>query len=59
MKRVLFILGVLEDEDVDWLINTGRRQSPQPGDIFIQEGQPSEEILFDPGWFFRSIGVSP
>jgi CRP/FNR family cyclic AMP-dependent transcriptional regulator len=44
MKRVLFILGVLEDEDVDWLITTGRRQALNPGDILIREGQPGEEI---------------
>jgi CRP/FNR family cyclic AMP-dependent transcriptional regulator len=45
MKRALFILGVLEDEDVDWLINTGRRQALEPSEILIQEGQLSEEIF--------------
>jgi len=25
MNRVMFILGVLEDEDVDWLIDAGQR----------------------------------
>jgi CRP/FNR family cyclic AMP-dependent transcriptional regulator len=45
MKRVLFILGVLEDEDVDWLINTGRRQTLEPDEVLIQEGQLSEEIF--------------
>jgi len=31
MQRALFILGILEDEDVDWLISVGQRQEPAPG----------------------------
>lgn len=45
MKRVLFVLGVLEDEDVDWLITSGERQELQPGDRLIQEGQPCSSIF--------------
>lgn len=45
MKRVVFILGVLEDEDVDWLISTGERRELGPGDILIQEGNLSEDIF--------------
>ncbi len=45
MKRIVFVLGVLEDEDVDWLISTGQRQELQPGDVLIQEGQPCENIF--------------
>jgi CRP/FNR family transcriptional regulator, cyclic AMP receptor protein len=45
MKRIVFILGVLEDEDVDWLISAGQRQELQPGDVLIHEGQPCEEIF--------------
>jgi CRP/FNR family cyclic AMP-dependent transcriptional regulator len=45
MKRALFILGVLEDEDVDWLISVGRRQELSPGSVVIQEGHPCDDIF--------------
>jgi len=45
MKRVVFILGVLEDEDVDWLIDAGQRQELQPGDVLIREGEPCEALF--------------
>ncbi|MGB3202915.1 MAG: cyclic nucleotide-binding domain-containing protein, partial [Nodosilinea sp.] len=44
MKRVVFILGVLEDDDVDWLIEAGQRQELQPGQVLIREGDPCEHI---------------
>jgi CRP-like cAMP-binding protein len=45
MQRALFILGVLEDEDVDWLISVGQRRELSSGSILIQEGQPSHCIF--------------
>jgi CRP/FNR family cyclic AMP-dependent transcriptional regulator len=45
MQRALFILGILEDEDVDWLISVGQRWELDPGSVLIQEGQPSEFIF--------------
>jgi CRP-like cAMP-binding protein len=45
MKRVVFILGVLEDEDVDWLIAAGQRQELQPGDVLIREGEHCEALF--------------
>lgn len=44
MKRVVFILGVLDDDDVDWLIEAGQRQELQPGQVLIREGDPCEHI---------------
>lgn len=44
MKRVLFILGVLEDEDVDWLIAAGKRLVLAKGDVLIHEGYPTDAI---------------
>lgn len=44
MKRIVFILGVLEDDDVDWLVSTGQRQEVQPGEILIYEGQSCEQL---------------
>lgn len=45
MNRVVFILGVLEDEDVDWLIDAGQRQELQPGDMLIREGEPCDALF--------------
>ena len=44
MKRVVFILGVLDDDDVDWLIEAGQRQELQPGQVLIREGEPCEHL---------------
>jgi len=45
MNRVVFILGVLEDEDVDWLIDAGQRRELQPGDVLIREGDPCDALF--------------
>ncbi len=45
MKRVVFSLGVLEDEDVDWLIESGQRLEIQPGDVLIREGEPCDQLF--------------
>jgi CRP-like cAMP-binding protein len=45
MNRVVFILGVLEDEDVDWLIAAGQRQELQPGEVLIREAEPCDALF--------------
>ncbi len=45
MQRALFILGVLEDEDVDWLVAVGQRQELSPGTVLIQEGECNTQIF--------------
>jgi CRP-like cAMP-binding protein len=40
MAHTLFILGELTDQDVDWLIATGRRASVDAGTVLICEGEP-------------------
>jgi CRP/FNR family transcriptional regulator, cyclic AMP receptor protein len=45
MNRVVFILGVLEDEDVDWLIAAGQRRELQLGEVLIREGQPCDDLF--------------
>lgn len=45
MQRALFILGVLEDEDVDWLVAVGQRQELVPGSMLIQEGEANDHIF--------------
>lgn len=40
MKKVLFILGALNDEDINWIVSIGDCQAVAPETILIQEGQP-------------------
>ncbi|MEM7245959.1 MAG: cyclic nucleotide-binding domain-containing protein [Acidobacteriota bacterium] len=44
MKKVLYILGKLEDEDVDWLVANGERRSLSAGEVLIQEGKAVEHV---------------
>jgi CRP-like cAMP-binding protein len=44
MKRILFVLGVLEDEDIDWLVTAGKRQELTVNDVLINEGQPAKAL---------------
>jgi CRP/FNR family cyclic AMP-dependent transcriptional regulator len=49
MKKVFFLLGELDDDDIDWMVSTGRREEVVAGTILIQEGQPIDtlHILLD------------
>jgi bacteriocin-type transport-associated protein len=38
MRKVLYILGLLTDEDVDWLAAAGARQAVAAGTTLIREG---------------------
>jgi CRP/FNR family transcriptional regulator, cyclic AMP receptor protein len=45
MRKVLYILGQLDDDDVNWLADVGQRRKVQPGDVLIEERKPGIEIL--------------
>lgn len=38
MKRVLFILGLLADTDIEWLVVAGKKRKVAPGEAIITEG---------------------
>ena len=60
MERVLFILGLLEDEDVDWWVSAGHRQEVFTNEVLIQEGTPNTAIyLILSGQFVVSVARSP
>jgi len=40
MRKVLFILGQLSDDDIEWMIATGVRRSVAAGQTLIREGVP-------------------
>jgi CRP/FNR family transcriptional regulator, cyclic AMP receptor protein len=44
MKKVLFILGELDDDDIDWVIETAVRQEVVAGTVLIYEGQPIDTL---------------
>ncbi len=39
MKKVLYILGELDDDDIDWLLQIGNRQTIPAGTVLIDEGK--------------------
>jgi len=46
MQKMLFILGRLSDQDVDWLARVGRRQEVAAGEAIIDEGEPTRALFF-------------
>lgn len=44
MKRVLFLLGHLNDRDIEWLIDNGHKEIIKPGDILIHRNEPIENL---------------
>lgn len=44
MKKVLFILGELSDDDVDWLIDNSSHETIAAGTVLIQEGQAIDTL---------------
>jgi CRP-like cAMP-binding protein len=44
MKRVLFVLGHLSDNDIEWMIENGSTRQLQRGDYLVRQGESIEEI---------------
>ncbi len=44
MRKVLYILGRLADEDVDWLASAGSRQELTRGTTLVTEGTPIDQV---------------
>ena len=45
MRHVLYILGDLDDADVEWLLATGERRRVPPGTSIIDEGQTPRALF--------------
>lgn len=45
MKKMLFILGQLSDQDVDWLARVGRREVISGGQTIIDQGAPARALF--------------
>lgn len=46
MRKVLFILGQLSDDDVDWLASVGKRDKVPDGHALVEEGKPLTALYF-------------
>lgn len=46
MRKVLYILGQLSDDDAEWLATVGRRQSIAKGAALVVEGKPVDSLYF-------------
>ncbi|KJV09946.1 hypothetical protein VZ95_08235, partial [Elstera litoralis] len=44
MRKVLYILGQLTDEDVEWLAQKGQRREVSKGGCLTEEGKPVTRI---------------
>jgi len=45
MRKALYILGILDDNDVSWLATIGKVQSLGAGSVIIQEGVPMDSVF--------------
>jgi CRP/FNR family transcriptional regulator, cyclic AMP receptor protein len=46
LKKVLYFLGVLDDQDVDWMVRNGTRKAVPARTQIIAEGQPTGWLYF-------------
>ena len=44
MRRVLYMLGQLSDENIEWMIARGRREHVSAGRVLIQEGKRNDVV---------------
>jgi bacteriocin-type transport-associated protein len=44
MRRVLFIFGALNDDDIEWMMEAGHREEFSVGLVLVQEGEPVDTI---------------
>jgi len=59
MRKALLILGILNDNDLEWLLTTGRRETVPAGTVLVREGQTVEAIyVVLEGTFTVTIGTT-
>jgi CRP-like cAMP-binding protein len=45
MRKVLFIFGVLNDSDVEWMVRSGQRRAIPQDEVVIQQGVPVNSVI--------------
>ncbi|MGF1493441.1 MAG: cyclic nucleotide-binding domain-containing protein [Microcoleaceae cyanobacterium] len=58
IKNALFILGGLDDSDLQWIINRGKLQDLSVGEALISEGRPINALYIVLNGLFR-VSISP
>ncbi len=43
-KKVLFVLGQLNDSDIDWMLSTGKKQTIAAGTVLVHQGRPVDAL---------------
>jgi len=44
MKKILYIFGQLNNHDVEWLTENGRKLKLEPSDILVTKGEPNHHL---------------
>ncbi len=45
MRKVLFLLGQVNDQDIEWLVEVGSKRVLPAGEILIHEGRPFDAVF--------------
>ncbi len=45
MRKALYVMGILDDEDVEWIASRGRNLGVRKDEILIREGEPVEALF--------------
>ena len=45
MRKVLFLFGQLNDDDVEWMLRVGRRQAVARDEVLIRQGVPVDALF--------------
>lgn len=40
MRKVLFFFGIVNDQDIDWLVGAGSKETMHEGAVLVTQGQP-------------------
>lgn len=46
MRKVLFLFGQLNDDDLEWLLSVGERRPVPAGGVVIRQGVPTDDVFF-------------
>lgn len=44
MRKVLFLFGQLNDDDVEWMLKAGRKRTLREGEVLIRQGVPVDDV---------------
>ncbi len=45
MRKALYILGILDDSDANWLVSNGNARHLHAGTVLIQQGVPEDSVF--------------